>query len=150
MAGAYIVDMRYVNAGGGVDPVYPAALPALPRRFVLHNPDDWNAKTGDIVQTPLSDRILKHVTAGDPIPGATWDPDAPTPVPPAPPPIVAWDAPAGERAAFLTAVLDLRAAVNGRIKRHYVTHVKTGDMEDNVVRAVEYVLSLANIAEDLF
>lgn len=149
MAGAYLVNMRYVDVNGGVEPVYPDELPPLARRFVLHDPDAWNAKTGLDVETPLSDRILKHVTAGDPILGATWDPDAPTPVSPAPPPIVAWDAPAEERAAFLTAVLDLKAAVNRNIARHYVTHVKTDDVEDNVVKAVEYIFSLAEIAEGL-
>lgn len=140
--GAYKIDMRYVRDKGGVKYVYPDSLPLQVRRFVVHPIEDLEAATGLPVKAHLHAKVLEQVTPGKLIPGANWDPVYEPPPPDVPPPPVAWDAPKTARVIFLAAVDSLGKALDGDIIRHVNTHVQVGDMEDEVVKAMEWLIMI--------
>ena len=148
MPGAYKTDVRYVSHVSGVKYIYADTLPVAVRRFVIHPIDAIQAATGLPVKTHLHEKILTKISPGDLIPGAEWDLayDPPLQIPD---PIMSWDAPSADCAVFLSAVIALKNAVNRDIARHFISHVRSGEMDDNVVRAVEWLVMLAERAEDL-
>jgi hypothetical protein len=141
--------MRYVRQGqDGVKYVYADSLPNHRRRFVVHPLAAIEAATGLPVEAHLHEKILKQITPGDLILGAIWDPIYEPPPMDVPQPS-AWDAPPADRAAFLSAVVALREAVNRNVAKHFVAHARAGEMDDNIVQAVEWLVTLAERAEDL-
>lgn len=149
MTGAYKTTVRYVPDGGGVRIEYRSALPPAARHFVIHDVDAMQAATAEDITVLLHWRILKHVTPGQFISGAKWFPDYVWPSPAVPPGVVVNPAPVAEQAAFVSAVQAVKAATNKNIAKHYLTHVRAREMDDPVVRAVEWLTDMVARAEEL-
>jgi hypothetical protein len=150
--GAYKTTMKYVRTpSGSTDYQYRDALPAMARRFVHHDNAAAHTPTGESVPVVLRKEIFAEMARrgmkpGDKIPGTLWDPDYVWP-PPAPHEPVRTPAPHAEQDAFVATVQSVKAAVNGNIARHYRTHRDLP--EDRVTQAVEWLIGLAERAEEI-